>query len=250
MYETTNTITQKIYVGIHKTKNINDGYLGSGKIIRQAIEKYGKEAFTRRIISFYDSENEMREAEKNYVTEDFVARDDTYNLVVGGGCGWVYVNKLAKGKPRSLDSRNAQSKRMLENYPETLREAAREAAKLPKSEEQKKKANAFYCDKLMMHNELVGRRWVLKDLIVEYLEQGWRLPYTIAKKSIDHKPKKKSGPPNADSETIIKYEKWCLLYKKVGFRKFCEITGYNKTSPSLIYLFKKYVVGFVPAKKK
>lgn len=41
IYKTTNTVNGKIYVGQHKTKRIEDGYLGSGKNIQKAIEKYG-----------------------------------------------------------------------------------------------------------------------------------------------------------------------------------------------------------------
>jgi len=39
IYETTNTVNNKIYVGKHKQKGIEfDGYLGSGKVLNQAIQ--------------------------------------------------------------------------------------------------------------------------------------------------------------------------------------------------------------------
>ena len=31
----------KIYIGVHKTEDMNDGYMGSGKVLKRAIEKYG-----------------------------------------------------------------------------------------------------------------------------------------------------------------------------------------------------------------
>jgi len=50
VYETTNNINGKKYIGYHKTTNLNDGYLGSGKILHYAIKKYGRGAFSRRIL--------------------------------------------------------------------------------------------------------------------------------------------------------------------------------------------------------
>ena len=41
IYQITNTINQKIYIGSHCTSNMNDKYLGSGKCLKHAIKKYG-----------------------------------------------------------------------------------------------------------------------------------------------------------------------------------------------------------------
>lgn len=54
VYETTNLVNGMKYRGIHKTKKINDNYLGSGKVFVNAIQKYGKENFKREMIFFND----------------------------------------------------------------------------------------------------------------------------------------------------------------------------------------------------
>lgn len=54
----------KIYVGVHKTRNINDGYMGSGKILKRALEKYGRENFTKEILETFESPEAMYSREK------------------------------------------------------------------------------------------------------------------------------------------------------------------------------------------
>lgn len=94
IYQTTNKINGKIYVGKHETYDLNDGYIGSGKYLKKAIKKYGIENFERTILCFCKSEEEMNAKEKEIVTEDFVARKDTYNLKVGGEGGWGFINEV------------------------------------------------------------------------------------------------------------------------------------------------------------
>ena len=96
VYKTTCLVNGKIYIGQHQTYDIDDGYLGSGILIRRAIEKYGEENFTREILFDCSSYEEMNAKEVELVTEEFVKRNDTYNLIVGGfDDGWNYmVHKL------------------------------------------------------------------------------------------------------------------------------------------------------------
>lgn len=96
VYKTTNLKNGKIYIGVHKTKDIDDGYLGSGKMLRAAIEKYGRESFAREVLFLFDNENEMLAKEKELVNEEFYRRPDTYNLCEGGqaGGGFKFVNEL------------------------------------------------------------------------------------------------------------------------------------------------------------
>ena len=92
IYKTTNKINGKYYIGMHKTDNLEDGYLGSGIHFKRALEKYGKENFEREILEYCNYDEEMHLAEARYITEDVVNDKNSYNLKLGGDGGWDYVN--------------------------------------------------------------------------------------------------------------------------------------------------------------
>lgn len=84
IYMITNKINNKIYIGKHSTKNPHDDYMGSGKAINAAINKYGLENFEKTILYCFNSENEAYIKESEIVDETFVKRSDTYNMKCGG----------------------------------------------------------------------------------------------------------------------------------------------------------------------
>lgn len=100
LYRITNLVNGKIYVGVHKTKNESDGYMGSGKVIKAAIAKHGVENFQKEILEYFDSAAEMYEREKEFVTQEFLDRDDVYNLRRGGFGGFDYINSYLTSEDR------------------------------------------------------------------------------------------------------------------------------------------------------
>lgn len=92
IYKTTNKVNNKIYVGKHQTKDLEDDYLGSGKYLRNAINKYGIDKFVKEILHICGSLEEMNKKESEIVNEEFIVRKDTYNLRIGGEGGFDYIS--------------------------------------------------------------------------------------------------------------------------------------------------------------
>lgn len=98
IYKITNTINGKFYIGMHKTNNLDDGYMGSGKYIKRAIEKYGIENFTKEILFIFDNENNMKSKEAELVTEELCKSNTCYNICPGGHGGFGYINNHEEKK--------------------------------------------------------------------------------------------------------------------------------------------------------
>jgi hypothetical protein len=111
IYKTTNNINNKIYIGKHQTNNLDDGYLGSGKYLKNAIKKYGKENFTREILHYCTSLEELNEKEAEIVNASFVLRDDTYNLALGGEGGNKYIPEELQKSEQIIIRVNSNTKK-------------------------------------------------------------------------------------------------------------------------------------------
>lgn len=85
IYKITNNLNGKMYIGMHRSKSFDENYWGSGKIIVEAINKYGKDNFSREVILECDSEDELCKAEERIIRElNCVELDEYYNLKDGG----------------------------------------------------------------------------------------------------------------------------------------------------------------------
>ena len=84
IYLTTNKINGKKYIGMCKNTH-QKFYLGSGKILKEAIKKYGKENFERVILQECETFEELSLAEERWIKEYNAVEDENfYNLTSGG----------------------------------------------------------------------------------------------------------------------------------------------------------------------
>ncbi len=172
--------------------------MGSGKLLNLAIKKHGVENFRKHIVKMCETSEEAFELEHQIVNEQFVADENTYNLVEGGSGGnWssIGLEGSRRGGSISLKKRWAdntwRSARSLESSERLRRRhvegkvSVRTFLGKTHSEETKRRigaANAIH--QKGENNSQAGTVWVFNtalktskqihhSLINEYLLSGW-----------------------------------------------------------------------------
>ena len=98
VYQTTCKVNNKIYIGVHGTEMDEfDGYIGNGVSIyrpatymnpktpfQYAVKKYGIKNFIRTTLQEFEIEKDAYKLEEILVNEQFLKREDVYNLALGG----------------------------------------------------------------------------------------------------------------------------------------------------------------------
>ena len=171
LYKTTCLITGRYYIGMHSTTNLKDGYMGSGKVLRRSIRKYGVENHIKEILEFFDSRELLVEAEKTAITSDMLVDKMCMNIV-DGGVGWnlkhnqAFREKLQSDKNFRLEfSRKISSARKKE-YQNGERKNDWQLNWLGKkhSEASKQKMSESSKDSgLGEQNSQYGTCWITKD---------------------------------------------------------------------------------------
>jgi group I intron endonuclease len=110
---------------MHQTQNLDDGYMGSGKLIKQAIKKFGIENFKKEILYILSNKEEMENKEKELVTWSEVNEHLCYNMTIGGTGGPIWLGKNHSDKSKKLMSERASGRVFSEEHKLKLSEAAK-----------------------------------------------------------------------------------------------------------------------------
>lgn len=101
IYVTTNLVNGKKYLGQSSFKRKRKTfYFGSGKALKSAIKKYGKQNFIREEIFYAETKEELSDAEIFYINFfDCVNNSSWYNIAEGG-----YATRGFSGKTHTKES--------------------------------------------------------------------------------------------------------------------------------------------------
>lgn len=138
IYITTNNINGKKYIGKREKPYFDRNYYGSGKHLKNALNKYGKENFSVVIIQWCNTIEELNAAERKWISY-YNAQESSmfYNISCGGDWGDITkgmspqerkewgekISKANTGKKRTVEQRNNISK-SLKGKPRKLSQEA------------------------------------------------------------------------------------------------------------------------------
>lgn len=110
IYLTINKINNKRYIGQKRFLPGWETYLGSGKIIKKAIKKYGENNFKRKILYIASSKVELDFAERLFISSRNAVKNKQYYNIHEGGSGGNTIagyttNELEEFKRKIRDSR-------------------------------------------------------------------------------------------------------------------------------------------------
>lgn len=96
VYEIVNLLNGKTYVGSRKLALDKSWrqYMGSGKLIKQAIAKYGVEKFRKRLIGYAATAEELIDLEGDWISRQQLHGLAQYNLFASGHAGGDTFSKL------------------------------------------------------------------------------------------------------------------------------------------------------------
>lgn len=107
-----------------------------------------------------------------------------------------------------------------------------------------------------MIHEIFGKKKIDKNLICDYLEQGWYKGATFKYvPQIDASLKAEKAKAEKVKKSRIKTDVQQLqvlhdLYIAHGFNKMVELTGYKFSKPNLVQSFRLHIKGFLPQNGK
>ena len=244
IYKITNRLNQKIYIGKHKTKNVDDGYMGSGKLIKLAVKKYGVKNFKKEILFYCKNEEQMNQKEKEIVNKNFIKKDDNYNLTLGGDGGWShccgknhnnlhnhrrigFLQYLDKGiKVNQIWYNNLSDNEKLilhEKMTRSLKKYIKENGfwwKGKRHKESTKKKigqknaisqngvlNSSYGTCWIYNLELKENKKIKKDNLEQWLEKGWEKGRVMNFFQLKQKIEKKKNISNKKQQSTLQREK-------------------------------------------
>ena len=118
IYKTTCLITGKYYIGMHRTYKENDGYIGSGLLLKRSIKKHGFENHKFEILEYCDSVESLCKRESEIINKELLQDKLCMNLKVGGIGGATMTGRKMSQETKDKISKSNTGKKRSDKYKE------------------------------------------------------------------------------------------------------------------------------------
>ena len=240
------------YYGAHSTnhKPEFDGYEGSGTNIKRIIKEEGHGSFTKEIIGYYETREELLEAEENLVTLDMIKDPFCLNISLGGGTLDTTGVKMTDELKELVSARFKGKKRSKEAIEKMIatRRARGTDKHSPDTIEKLKEAHR----NTVPINKNGKQKIIKKDDLVKYVSDGWATGYTEERNKKVSEAKKGLKNPNygkpPKKETIekmlaSKYERGTNFHSQETREKLARLNREHAKDPEFCKKLSKACKG-------
>ena len=202
------------YIGKRSTDNLEDGYMGSGKALKEYFKKYGKDCFNKEILSYWNTAEEALIEEKRLVTKDIIKNENCLNRIVGGGnfdtlgCKWGprTIEQIEKNRQIHLGVKQSDETKLKRSI--SIKEKWQDPEYRAKQILSRKGKYDKHLKKLS--NERINKICIIKDghwkyinesELNDYINDGWK------RRGVENKP---------TYQELLEYRTNGLTYEKIG----------------------------------
>jgi hypothetical protein len=227
IYKITNKINGKWYIGKHNGTDPN--YFGSGKLLKKAVEKYGKDNFDRIILE--EVETDINAREQFWIGETNAVDDPmSYNLASGGEGG--DLSKFIDYKKRIVPSSATK------NAQQWFQNLSKEKQKDWHAKQAEKRTKGWYvsrvddptetyiqniskwCEENSVDKSMPSALNTPNSRLFQKQTKGWRIRRSDMPALLPYKNNRNIGHPNV----ACKGRSWKLVNgKRVWFDKYSTI---------------------------
>lgn len=104
IYKITCIVTNRFYIGLHSTDDLDDRYFGSGKRLWNSIKSHGKENHIKEILEFLPDRISLKIREKEIVNKKLLGEELCMNLQEGGEGGFINEDHMRKAQAKGRES--------------------------------------------------------------------------------------------------------------------------------------------------
>lgn len=175
IYKTTCLVTGKYYIGMHRTYKENDGYMGSGLLLKRSIKKYGLENHKFEILEYCENVEHLCKREGEIINEEILQDELCMNLKLGGIGGATMTGRKMSQETKDKISQSNKGR----TFSEQTRKKISESVSKTLIGNQRAKGNKSWLGKkhteetllLMRDNHPLTKRVEMYDLDNNFIKE-------------------------------------------------------------------------------